>query len=279
MMGERSDLPLPSSAYTLHVVMVGTQHPGNLGAVCRSLLNHGFNSLRLVQPVCHPNDIEARNRAKHAGKILDSCQIYDSLEDAVQDCSLVVGTSGKREIGNKTQKRHFIYPWEFSERIYDVDQSIALVFGEEGKGLSIDNLLRCDYLVTLPTWEGYPITNLSHAVHTLTYELHRHRVLKRQGDEKALPDIVPIHRGISPEQRNVLRKSIEDIAKFLPGGDERRISFTHSLTRALQRSGLEPDQTNRLIGGFVDASTALEFATTKKEWQSSRRRRVILEEE
>ncbi len=278
-MGERSDLPLPTSAYTLHVVMVGTQHPGNLGAVCRSLLNHGFNSLRLVQPVCHPNDIEARNRAKHAGKILDSCQIYDSLEDAVQDCSLVVGTSGKREIGNKTQKRHFIYPWEFSERIYDVDQSIALVFGEEGKGLSIDDLLRCDYLVTLPTWEGYPITNLSHAVHTLTYELHRHRVLKRQGDEKALPDIVPIHRGISPEQRNVLRKSIEDIAKFLPGGDERRISFTHSLTRALQRSGLEPDQTNRLIGGFVDASTALEFATTKKEWQSSRRRRVILEEE
>ena len=279
MMGERSELPLPTSAYTLHVVMVGTQHPGNLGAVCRSLLNHGFNSLRLVQPVCHPNDIEARNRAKHAGKILDSCQIYDSLEDAVQDCSLVVGTSGKREIGNKTQKRHFIYPWEFSERIYDVDQSIALVFGEEGKGLSIDDLLRCDYLVTLPTWEGYPIMNLSHAVHTLTYELHRHRVLKRQGDEKALPDIVPIHRGISPEQRNVLRKSIEDIAKFLPGGDERRISFTHSLTRALQRSGLEPDQTNRLIGGFVDASTALEFATTKKEWQSSRRRRVILEEE
>lgn len=279
MMGERSDLPLPTSAYTLHVVMIGTQHPGNLGAVCRSLLNHGFDSLRLVLPVCHPDDIEARNRAKHAGKILDSCQIYDSFEDAVQDCSLVVGTSGKREIGDKTQKRHFIYPWEFSERIYDVNQSIALVFGEEGKGLSIDDLLRCDYLVTLPTWEGYPITNLSHAVHTLTYELHRYRVLKRQGHEKALPDIVPIHRGISPEQRNVLRKSVEDIAKFLPGGDERRISFTHSLTRALQRSGLEPDQTNRLIGGFVDASTALEYATSKKEWQSSRRRRVILEEE
>jgi len=279
MMGERSDLPLPTSAYTLHVVMIGTQHPGNLGAVCRSLLNHGFDSLRLVLPVCHPDDIEARNRAKHAGKILDSCQIYDSFEDAVEDCSLVVGTSGKREIGDKTQKRHFIYPWEFSERIYDVNQSIALVFGEEGKGLSIDDLLRCDYLVTLPTWEGYPITNLSHAVHTLTYELHRYRVLKRQGHEKALPDIVPMHRGISPEQRNVLRKSVEDIAKFLPGGDERRISFTHSLTRALQRSGLEPDQTNRLIGGFVDASTALEYATTKKEWQSSRRRRVILEEE
>ena len=61
-----------------------------------------------------------------------------------------------------------------------------MVFGEEGKGLSTEDLLRCDYLVTLPTWEGYPITNLSHAVHTLTYELHRNRVLSSQGKDKAL---------------------------------------------------------------------------------------------
>ena len=278
-MGERSDIPLPSSNYELHIVMVGTQHPGNLGAVCRSLLNHGFDSLRLVQPDCHPDDLEARNRAKHAGRVLDKCRIFDSFEDAIADCSLVVGTSGKREIGDKTQKRHFMYPWEFSERISNIQQSIALVFGEEGKGLSTTDLLRCDYLVTLPTWEGYPITNLSHAVHTLTYELHRYRVLQNQGNDEALPDIVPIQRGISPEQRNVLRKAVEDIAQYLPGGDERRISFTHSLTRALQRSGLEPDQTNRLIGGFVDASTALEYATKSDTWRSSRRRRVHLEEE
>ena len=278
-MGERSDLPLPFCNYTLHVVLVGTQHPGNLGAVCRSLLNHGFDSLRLVQPQCHPDDVEARNRAKHAGRVLDACQIYSTFEEAISDCSLVVGTSGKREIGDKTQKRHFMYPWEFVDRISTTQHSVALIFGEEGMGLSTEDLLRCDYLVTLPTWEGYPITNLSHAVHTLTYELHRQRVLDGQGRDAALPDIVPIERSISPEQRRVLRKSIDDIARFLPGGEERRISFSHSLTRALQRSGLETDQTNRLIGGFVDASTALEFASQDSTWRSSRRRRVLLEEE
>ena len=146
-------------------------------------------------------------------------------------------------------------------------------------GLSTEDLLRCDYLVTLPTWEGYPITNLSHAVHTITYELHRYRVLNRQGREKGLPDIVPLKRGISADQRNVLRKSIDDIAKFLPGGEERRISFAHSLKRALLRSGMESDQTNRLIGGFVDASTALEYAVVDKDWRLNRRRRVVLEEE
>ena len=103
--------------------------------------------------------------------------------------------------------------------------------------------------------------------------------MESQGQDEALPDIVPIQRGISPEQRNVLRKSVEDIAQYLPGGDERRISFAHSLTRALQRSGLEPDQTNRLIGGFVDASTALEYAVKSDNWRGERRRRVILEEE
>jgi TrmH family RNA methyltransferase len=279
VMGERSDIPLPFCNYTLHVVLVGTQHPGNLGAVCRSLLNHGFDSLRLVQPQCHPDDVEARNRAKHAGRVLDACQIYSTFEEAISDCSLVVGTSGKREIGDKTQKRHFMYPWEFVDRVSTTQQSVALVFGEEGMGLSTEDLLRCDYLVTLPTWEGYPITNLSHAVHTLTYELHRQRVLDGQGRDDALPDIVPIERSISPEQRRVLRKSIDDIARFLPGGEERRISFSHSLTRALQRSGLETDQTNRLIGGFVDASTALEFVSQDTTWRSSRRRRVLLEEE
>ena len=38
-------------------------------------------------------------------------------------------------------------------------------------------------------------------------------------------------------------------------------------------------ETNRLIGGFVDASTALEFASQNDEWRATRRRRVILEEE
>jgi tRNA C32,U32 (ribose-2'-O)-methylase TrmJ len=192
---------------------------------------------------------------------------------------VVVGTSGKREVGSKTQMRHFVYPWEFSERISSRTETVALVFGEEGKGLAEEDLLNCDYLVTLPTWEGYPITNLSHAVHTLTYELHRNRVISNQGKEDALPSIVPLERGISAEQRLVLRKAIMDISKNLPGGDERKKSFGHSMIRSLQRSGLLRDEANRMIGGLVDSATALAFASGNDEWRASRRRKVIREEE
>ena len=100
-----------------------------------------------------------------------------------------------------------MYPWEFTERVSNIDQDVALVFGEEGKGLSTDDLLRCDYLVTLPTWEGYPITNLSHAVHTLTrmnciaLESSKIKVWTRRFLTSFLSS------GISPEQRKVLEKS------------------------------------------------------------------------
>ena len=116
-MGDRMDLPLPKSAYELNIVLVGTQHPGNLGAVCRAMLNYGYTSLRLVNPSCSVDDEEARNRAKHAGSILDDATVYSDWDKATEDCSLVVGTSGKREVGSKVLFRHFLLPWEFAEKI------------------------------------------------------------------------------------------------------------------------------------------------------------------
>ena len=73
---------------------------------------------------------KARNRAKHSGRILDASNIYQSLDDAVSESSLVIGTSGKREVGSKVLKRHFILPWEFAEMLRDFDGKVSLVFGE-----------------------------------------------------------------------------------------------------------------------------------------------------
>ena len=60
-MGERRKVPLPTRSYELHVILVRPAHPGNLGAVCRAMLNFGFTSLRLIEPLCSPDDEEARN--------------------------------------------------------------------------------------------------------------------------------------------------------------------------------------------------------------------------
>ena len=100
---------------------------------------------------------------------------------------MTIGTSGKREIGAKTTFRHFTYPWEMAERLESFTESVSLVFGEEGMGLSTESLALCDFLVTLPTWEGYPIANLSHAVNACVYELHRSTVRSYPGFESRHP--------------------------------------------------------------------------------------------
>ena len=278
-MGDRQGLPLPKRSYSLHIILVGASHPGNLGAICRSMLNYGFDSLRLVNPLCSPDDIEARNRAKHAGRILDSCQVYSSIEDATSDCSLTVGTSGKREVGSKTTFRHFMYPWEFAERLESFNDSIALIFGEEGKGLSTEDLEQCDFLVTLPTWEGYPISNLSHAVNTCVYELHRSTVLSNQGSDPGLPDIVPLERSMNPTLKGILRQGIDEMGQSLPGNEERKQSFSHSLRRGILRSMPTEDEATRLIGGILDATTALQYVNGNDEWKRQRRRKITPYEE
>ena len=273
-MGDRQKIRLPKSSYELVIILIGTSHPGNLGAICRSMLNYGYDQLRLVNPICDVDDIEARNRAKHAGSILDNCQTYSSLEESVMDCSLVVGTSGKREVGNKTVFRHFSYPWEFSQRIEVFNGKVALIFGEEGKGMSTEDLDRCDFLVTLPTWEGYPIANLSHAVNALVYELHKNRVLSNQGSDRSIPDIVPLERSISENLRGILVKAIEEMSYSLPGNEERKNSFKNSLIRSIMLSMPTEDEATRMVGGILDATTALQFVAGNDEWLSKRRRKI-----
>ena len=266
-MGDRLNVPLPKSTYNLDIVLVGINHPGNLGAICRTMLNHGFDQLSMVNPNCSPDDEEARNRAKHSGRILDSTQIFNSLEDAVSDSSLVIGTSGKREVGSKVLKRHFVLPWEFADMLRGFDGKVSLIFGEEGKGLSTDDLDRCDFLLTLPTWEGYPIANLSQAVGHCVYELHRDRVINGETVKGVRKE-----RVLSPQLRKILKQSITDFCESLDGDKNDLISDVYD--RVILRGLPIDSEAERMIGAFVQGTTALQKQSGDENWRRERRKRV-----
>ena len=266
-MGDRMEVPLPKSSYDLDIVLVGINHPGNLGAICRTMLNHGFDQLSMVSPNCSPDDEEARNRAKHSGRILDSVTVYDNLQEATSSSSLVVGTSGKREVGSKVLKRHFVLPWEFAKMLRDFEGKVSLVFGEEGKGLSTEDLDRCDFLLTLPTWEGYPIANLSQAVGHCVYELHRDRVIHGtmvKGVEK--------ERALHPDLRKILKQSIEEFAASLDSDKNELIGDVFD--RVILRGLPIDSEAERMIGSFVQAATALQKLSDDENWKRERRKRV-----
>jgi tRNA/rRNA methyltransferase/tRNA (cytidine32/uridine32-2'-O)-methyltransferase len=273
-MGERQDLPLPQGRFDVAVVLVGVTHPGNLGAICRTMLNYGFDDLRLVKPKCSPEDGETRARAKHASRLLDELSVHQSIAAATEDCSVVVGTSGKREVGEKTLFRHYLFPWDMVERLSNSGGRAAIVFGEEGKGLSTEDLQACDFFVTLPTWEGYPIANLSHAVGAVVYEIHRTRVLDQQGQDPGMPDIVPLTPSLDPAVREALVKAIDQFASGSSASPERRLSVAQTLRRTLIKGSPSTDECTRMIGALVEATTAMEFARGDPLWKKDHRRKL-----
>ena len=247
-MGERREVTLPEYNKKVCIVLVEPEHDGNIGAVARSMLNFGVSDLRVVGRGGDWSD-EARKRAKNAQDVLDGCILAESLDEAVTDCSIVIGTSGKREDGDKTAMRHFILPDELPRRLSGVDGRVAIVFGPEGKGLLNEQLVECDLLVTIPSWEGYPILNLSHAVAVICYSW-----------QDAFDSKIPSGSGgmlIDPNLRRQLKTEIKELVESLPTKDHKRAGIEDTLNRVIMRGLPKDDEIHRIIGVINMSKTSL----------------------
>jgi len=250
-MGDHRPEPLPSFNEDVCLVLVNPQIDGNIGAVARSMLNFGFTDLRIVGRTPNWSD-EVRNRAKNAQIVLDKARCVDSLEDAVSDCSVVIGTSGKREDGDKTIMRHFLLPDELPLRLSNVEGRVALVFGPEGKGLLNEELSQCDLLVTIPSWEGYPILNLSHAVTVLCFSWF---VTSERSTPFGAED-----RLLNPELRMRLREEITRLTQNMPAKEHRRKGIEETLVRVIMRGLPKDDEIHRLLGVISEAADSFEHS-------------------
>jgi len=250
-MGDHRPEPLPSFNEDVCLVLVNPQIDGNIGAVARSMLNFGFTDLRIVGRTPNWSD-EVRNRAKNAQIVLDKARCADSLEGAVSDCSVVIGTSGKREDGDKTIMRHFLLPDELPLRLANVEGRVALVFGPEGKGLLNEELSQCDLLVTIPSWEGYPILNLSHAVTVLCFSWF---VTSERSTPFGAED-----RLLNPELRMRLREEITRLTQNMPAKEHRRKGIEETLVRVIMRGLPKDDEIHRLLGVISEAADSFEYS-------------------
>ena len=213
-------------------------------------------------------------QGRNTPDVFDELQVFDDINAATNDCSVVIGTSGKRETGEKTLFDIFSTrgPWWSASFSPAVVLPSCLV--RKGKGLSSQELEACDYYVTLPTWEGYPIANLSHAVNALLYEVHRWRVLHHQGEDPGLPAIVPLEVNLDPTVRKMLVKAIEQFAASTGTTEERKASIEQTLRRTLLKGSPSNEESTRMIGAFVEATTALQFASGDEAWKKNHRRRL-----
>jgi tRNA/rRNA methyltransferase len=133
--------------------------------------NLGFLRLRVVNPF-EASFREARS-AVGAAPVLASAEEYQSVADAVADCSLVVGTTAVRH----RELQHELRPLQqaapiIRKRLHSGTR-VALLFGSEKRGLSNEDLSHCHWLMHIPTRAEHVSMNLGQAVAVCLYELAR----------------------------------------------------------------------------------------------------------
>jgi len=152
----------------IRFVLVGTTHPGNIGAAARAMKTMGLSNLHLVAPLHYPN-AEATARASGADDVLANAIVHNDLPSAIAGCQQVYGMSARL--------RHLpvpvVDPQQAVQQIqhYDDDTRVAILFGREHSGLSNDELDRCQHLINIPANVDYSSLNLAAAVQVFAYEL------------------------------------------------------------------------------------------------------------
>lgn len=157
----------PIAAARIRFVLVGTQHPGNIGAAARALKTMGLSQLILVQPEDFPSD-EAYRRAAGADDLLADAVVTHDLASAVADCRLVLGCTAR---SRRVQLEEHT-PRQAASRLAHVaaEAPVALLFGRERTGLTNEELQLCHAAVHIDANPDYSSLNLAAAVQVLSYE-------------------------------------------------------------------------------------------------------------
>ena len=153
---------------SVRIVLVNTSHPGNIGAVARAMKNMGLRDLCLIAPERFPHG-QARAMAANAVDVLEQARVVETLDEAINDCHLVIGTSARERS----------IPWplldarECADKVWSEKSNgkIAILFGREDNGLTNEELQRCNYHLHIPTSEEYGALNVASAAQIVCYEL------------------------------------------------------------------------------------------------------------
>jgi len=150
------------------IVLVKTTHPGNIGSAARAMKTMGLSELYLVAPekFPHPKAIEM---AVGAADVVEQAVVVETLDEAIADCTLVIGTSAR----SRTIPWPICMPREMAEKVQReaANSNTAILFGQEQSGLTNEELQRCNLHVQIPANPDYSSLNLAAAVQVMAYEL------------------------------------------------------------------------------------------------------------
>ncbi len=158
-----------SASARIRFVLVGTQHPGNIGAAARAMKTMGLSKLVLVAPE-QPLDDVAYRRSAGAEDVLGDAPVFATLAEVVVDCRLVLGCTAR---SRRVQLEELLPEVAGQRAVARAAEpaEVAFVFGRERTGLTNDELQLCHLAVHIPSDPEFSSLNLAAAVQVLAYEV------------------------------------------------------------------------------------------------------------
>jgi len=148
------------------IILVRPQLGMNIGMVARAMANFGLSDLRLVNPRDGWPNPEAGPAAAGADHVLDGARLFGSVGAALADCRLTFATAFR----SRDLVKPVLAPRAAAAAIRDGGGKAGLLFGPERSGLTTDDLVAVQSLVTIPADPAFDSLNLAQAVLVLAYE-------------------------------------------------------------------------------------------------------------
>ncbi len=243
----------------VRIVLVATSHPGNIGAAARAMKNMGVGQLVLVTPKIWPA-LEALSMAGSALDVIDNTRVVDTLQEAIADCQLVIGTSARL----RYMPVPLLDPPACATTILDQmpTQRVALVFGREASGLTNEELHLCHYHVHIPVTEEYPSLNLAAAVMVLCYELRKTALTRQAGDQPLVAPEWDQEPATMDELERYLTHLDQVLVRLQFHKSEGSVQLLRRLRRLYQRIRPDRMEINILRGILTATEDALDKPAT-----------------
>src|SRR6202046_4510061 len=152
------------------VILVEPQLGENIGMAARARGNFVLTRLRIVNPRDGWPNVHARRAASGADHILDQVELFDTVEQAVADCTLLFATTARAHDQAKPVVAPDAAAREIVARIGSGDGAVGILFGRERYGLQNEEVALANRIVTFPVNPGFASLNLAQAVLLIAYE-------------------------------------------------------------------------------------------------------------
>ncbi len=248
-------------------ILVEPQMGENIGMVARAMANFGWRRLRLVRPRDGWPNERANATASGGVHVVENADLFDTLEDALADLSLVFATSARKHDLAKT----VVGPMEAGRRSVEVieETRVGYVFGREAWGLTNEEVALCDDILTLPVDPDCASLNIAQAVIVCAYEWRKHALEQggAQREEDGLPVETAERSPIADKGQMVglfshLEGLLDASGFFRP--PEKREGMIHNLRTLFQRARLNEQEVRTLRGVFSSLDRAHERGRKSK---------------